>query len=78
MSYRGRIQHGTVILEDPLALPDGTEVEVAPVKADVTPGELQNQPTWGEVFKDLIGTTPSLPEDMADNHDHYIHGAPKR
>jgi hypothetical protein len=33
---------------------------------------------WGEVLKDLIGAAEGLPKDMAENHDHYIHGAPKR
>jgi hypothetical protein len=26
----------------------------------------------------LAGTVDDLPADMARNHDHYIHGAPKQ
>jgi hypothetical protein len=26
----------------------------------------------------LIGIGNGLPKDMAENHDHYIHGAPKK
>jgi hypothetical protein len=43
---------------------------------EVAPGE--NHPSWTEVFEDLIGAADGLPEDLAENHDHYIHGAPKR
>jgi len=35
------------------------------------------RPTIAEQFADVIGTVPDLPEDMAAQHDHYIHGVPK-
>jgi hypothetical protein len=35
------------------------------------------KPTLAEQFADLIGTVPDLPGDMAAQHDHYLHGAPK-
>ena len=42
------------------------------------PGTAQTrQPTIAEQFADVIGTVPDLPEDMATQHDHYIHGVPK-
>jgi len=75
MTVRGHVRSGAVVLNEPVRLPDGTsvEVDVRPVAGTVEPG-----PTWGEVFRDLAGTVPGLPADMAENHDHYIHGAPKR
>jgi hypothetical protein len=33
--------------------------------------------TIAERLADVIGIAPDLPEDMAAQHDHYIHGAPK-
>jgi hypothetical protein len=30
-----------------------------------------------EQLGDLIGSVPELPPDMAEHHDHYLHGAPK-
>jgi hypothetical protein len=72
MTYRGRIKNGAVILDRPVSLPDGSEVEVRPV----TQGEAI--PTLYERYKDFIGIAEDLPTDMAENHDHYIHGAPKR
>ena len=33
--------------------------------------------TLAEQLGDLIGSVPDLPSDMAAQHDHYLHGAPK-
>ncbi len=34
-------------------------------------------PTLAEQFADVIGTVPDLPTDMAQQHDHYVHGVAK-
>ena len=31
--------------------------------------------TLADQFGDLIGSVPDLPGDMAEHHDHYLHGA---
>ncbi len=72
MTYRGRVKNGVVIFDPPASLPEGVEVEVVPAKDSAL------TPTWAEVFKDVIGKAEGLPPDMAHNHDHYIHGAPKK
>lgn len=69
-TYRGHIQNGAVILDDQVELPDGTEVFVEPV----TPTARR---TLAEQLGNLIGSVPDLPPDMAEHHDHYIHGTPK-
>ena len=35
-------------------------------------------PTLYERLKDIIGSAKGLPPDLARNHDHYLHGQPKR
>jgi hypothetical protein len=72
MTYNGRVEKGVVVFDGPARPPEGTEVRVE----EVQPAGQES--SWGEVFKDLIGAAEGLPEDMAENHDHYIHGAPKR
>ena len=69
MTYTGTVRNGVVVLPPDAKIADGTPVRVEPV---------DEPPTWGEVFKDLIGSVEGLPPDMARNHDHYLHGAPKR
>ena len=74
MTLRGRIKNGRVELDQPVDLPEGTDVEVE-VRPAPTGGE--QGPTWAEVFGDLAGSLEALPPDLAENHDHYAHGAPK-
>jgi len=75
MIYRGKLKGGVVVLDEQVDLPDGTEVRVEPV--------LEQQPqqrpkTLAERFAKSIGAAPDLPVDMAAQHDHYLHGMPKR
>jgi hypothetical protein len=71
MSFQGHIENGVVVFDEPAALPEGAVVRV----------ELAGAParkTLAERYKDIIATVHDLPEDMADNHDHYLHGTPKQ
>src|SRR5271157_4956055 len=47
---------------------EGTEVRVEP----------RGPKTLAEHFKGVIGTVHGGPPDWAKNHDHYIHGTPKK
>ena len=38
----------------------------------------QSQPPVWQKLRALAGTAKGLPEDFAANHDHYLHGLPKR
>lgn len=40
-------------------------------------GGNSSQP-WGQALLEVAGTAEGLPQDMAQNHDHYLHGTPKR
>ena len=74
MTLRGHIKNGAVVLDGPVDLPEGTDVEV-----DVRPAAQTDEgPTLYERMKDVIGIAQGLPEDMSENHDHYIHGTPKK
>jgi len=67
MTYRGHVQGGVVVLDEPAALAEGTEVIVEPV--------YQRDPiSLADRFRKVIGTVPDLPCDMAANHDRHIHG----
>jgi hypothetical protein len=69
--YRGHIKGGVVVLDPEVKLPEGIEVRVEPVLPTA-------RRTLAEQLGDLIGSVPELPADMAAQHDHYLHGAPKR
>jgi hypothetical protein len=73
MTFRGRVQGNTIILDQPIGLPDGTVVQVT----EIDPGE-GRVPSMLESLAEFAGCIDDLPEDFAENHDHYIHGTPKR
>ena len=78
MTIAGTVQNGVVILDGAPALPDGTRVEVVVPKPPPTPSATNpGEPTIRSLLK-FAGTINDLPPDFAEQHDHYIHGTPKR
>ncbi len=72
MSFEGTVVNGTIVLDQPQALPEGARVQV------VVQPLAEKKPTLAERLLKHAGTVPGLPADMAEQHDHYIHGTPKR
>ncbi|NLF07764.1 MAG: hypothetical protein GX594_07260 [Pirellulaceae bacterium] len=72
MVYRGHVRNGVIELDDPPELPEGIEVQVAVAQFE-TPDS-----TLGERLMKFAGKLEGLPSDLARNHDHYSHGAPKK
>jgi len=71
MTYRGKVKGGVVVLEPGTRLDEGAEVVVEPVEAADDLERLRKG------LLELAGTV-SGPPDLARNHDHYIHGTPKK
>jgi hypothetical protein len=80
MTYRGKVSRGVVILDNPAALPEGTLVEVQPTHEPGGQGSGGSQEVKDlrEMLLRWAGKARGLPPDMARNHDHYIHGRPKK
>jgi hypothetical protein len=70
MTFTAIVKAGEIILPPGVDLPDGTVVRIEPVK--------DQTPTIWEALKEFDGIANDLPVDMAANHDHYIHGHPKK
>jgi hypothetical protein len=73
MTIAGTIQNGVVVCDEPLKYPDGTRVEVI-----VAPSDQDSKEPTLKGLLELAGTVKGLPPDMAEQHDHYIHGTPRR
>lgn len=73
MSITAIVENDTIKL--PVHVPDGTRVEITlpPERAVATP-----RGTLAERYAKFVGLADDLPPDMAKNHDHYLHGVPKR
>jgi len=83
MTVRGKVKNGKVLLDDPKALAEGTEVEVRPVKKR-KPAAKPRKPnpkakprSLAERLAPFIGSSKDLPPDMSVNLDHYLYGHPK-
>ena len=77
MSLEGTFLNGTVVFSDPPGIADGTVVEVS-VKQILEKVQPPPGSTLGQRLMKLAGIANGLPEDMAEEHDHYIHGTPRR
>jgi hypothetical protein len=73
MTYRGHIKNGQIALDEPIRFPEGAEVIVALVEKPKANGEDLNA-----VLLRHAGKGENLPSDLAEQHDHYAHGKPKR
>jgi hypothetical protein len=60
-----------VVLDNPKALPEGTEVEVAPVGQTAAEAGV-------DLLGELIGSAVDLPSDSSRNKYHYLYGQSKR
>lgn len=79
MVYRGHVEKGVVVFDERAALKDGTVVSIRPVKAKpARSGKARKPPSLAERLGPVIGQAEGLPEDLAQNHDHYLYGLPKR
>ena len=72
MTYKGEVKGGVVVLEPGARLDEGAEVVVETVRQGDEYASLR------EGLLKFAGTVKGLPSDMASNHDHYIHGTPKK
>jgi hypothetical protein len=72
MTFRGHVKDGQIAFDEPVALPEGAAVQVEIVQTRT------EQPTIWEELLELAGKAEGLPPDMAENHDHYLYGTPKK
>ena len=79
MTYLGRIENGAIVLDESTVLPDGVRVRVELMPSpEVSNVSESGGRTLYDRYKSVIGKAQGLPADFAAQHDHYIHGTPKR
>ena len=74
MIYHGHIENGHVVLDEPVALPDGAAVtvELRPTASSVGKEPSPNLKTRAGLMK-FAGIAKDLPQDAARNLDHYLY-----
>jgi predicted DNA-binding antitoxin AbrB/MazE fold protein len=78
MTYRGHVRNGVVQLDEPVSLPEGAEVRVDVLASPEDARVESSVPSLYEQLKNVIGKATELPPDLAENHDHYLHGLSKK
>jgi len=68
------MRSGALVFDEPPTLPEGAAVEVELRTID----DAETAPTLHERYSPIVGIAEGLPDDFSTNHDHYIHGTPKR
>ncbi|MGZ3431106.1 MAG: hypothetical protein ACXVA7_04700 [Isosphaeraceae bacterium] len=72
-TFAGEVRGGVVVFGGPSPpLPEGTKVWIERVDMKAALGELS------ATLMAVAGKASGLPTDLAENHDHYLHGTPKR
>lgn len=70
-AYTGEVRNGVIVLEGaPPVLPEGARVRVELIESAPA--------TMADRLRAVIGRAEGLPADLAEQHDHYLHGQPKR
>ena len=73
MQLEGTVQNGVVILDQKDMISDGTRVEITPIGENG-----KAKATLGQRLMWLAGSIDDMPADFAEEHNHYIHGTPRR
>jgi hypothetical protein len=71
VTLEGIVHNGVIVPDDATAWPEGMRVRI-------TPASPTDAATFGERFGEFKGSIPGLPADLAEQHDHYRLGTPKR
>ena len=77
MAYMGHVKNGAIVLDDPVLLPDGAALKIEFEAGLPSAGE-DSGASFTERFAEVLGKVRGLPEDAAENHDHYLYGAAKQ
>jgi hypothetical protein len=74
-SYTGQVVNGVIVLDEGApAPPEGARLRIEVIAETSGP----RGRTLAERLASVIGRAEGLPPDLAEQHDHYIHGQPKR
>jgi hypothetical protein len=83
MLLEGEVINGAIVLDPPATLPEGTKVRVEVMSSlqaaaewvERARREPETGPTLAERMARSMGVGVDLPADLAERHDHYIHGS---
>lgn len=73
MTYKGEIHNGSVVLNEPIALPEGAKVECILIQLHQDDSVAQPNRTGSlHSLVQFAGVVKGTPPDASSNHDKYI------
>lgn len=79
MTYEAHVRGGAIILDEPIPLTEGMKITVSIPQFPPTNSDDSSvkRTSLLEHLGDVVGSIEG-PTDLAENHDHYLHGRPKK
>ena len=72
MTYKGHVENGKVVFDEPARLAEGTRVRIE-VARDVPEVDFSGEaPSLAERLASVIGKAEGLPADWSECHDRYL------
>lgn len=71
MTYKGHVENGVIVLDEPAPLQEGERVHINPASPDGASPVKSGVPLATRLAA-VIGKAQDLPEDWAENHDEYL------
>lgn len=72
MSFKGRVKNGVIVPPADARLKEGQQVEISPLPVSPEEASLLRETALS------YPTVAGLPDDLAINHDYYLHGGNKQ
>jgi hypothetical protein len=74
MTYKGHVENGKVVFDEAAQLPEGTRVRIEVISSPANDTDEEQHLSLAERLASVIGKAEGLPEDAAENVDHYLYG----
>ena len=71
MAYKGHVENGVIVLDEPMSLPEGAAVRVELAVIEEAE-DAEAIPTLAERLASVIGKAEGLPADWSENHDKHL------
>lgn len=68
MTYRGHVEKGMIVLDEPAPLQEGMQVHIE-LPAQSTEAGVKETPSLAERLACVIGKAEGLPADWSESHD---------
>jgi hypothetical protein len=78
VQFNGHFDGRTIVPDEPVSLPNGRPLRITVEEVTPVPDDESRRDALLKLLDEIEKENLDLPSDLAEQHDHYAHGAPKR